>query len=177
MRPARQRNERRGRTASPYDSPPLRVRQAAANRNLADIGLIPAEPHAAKRRRVNGPGDRPAAVHERDIDGELAVSRDEFARSVERIDEQEPVGERRRRSRRHGLLGGHRRGMKGVVEIIADDRLCSLVGDSDRAAVALHADLAAVRIDLHDGGSGGNRRLRQEGGDSIRRCAVEVEGA
>ena len=139
----------------------------SADRRFADKGLISAEPESRQGRRIDGAGDRPASLDQRDIDGELAVSGDEFSRSVERIDKQEPFGDGDRALRRCRFLGDDRRLGGARAQMSADDRLRPQVGKRDRTAVRLGASVAAALVYLHHRRPGGDRGLSQEERDLV----------
>ena len=98
-----------------------------------------AEPDFVLRRRVDRAGDRGAVFDQRDIDGEFAVAGEEFARAVERIDQEEPAhGAGDQRGAGGGrLLGDDRRlgGAESGATAATQDRLGAFVGGGDRTAV------------------------------------------
>ena len=121
-----------------------RIGHAGADRRIADEGLVSAEPQASQRGRINGAGDRPALFNERDIDGELAVARDEFPRSIQRIDQQESFGDGNAMSGRRRLFGDDRRPGDRAGETIADDPLGVEVRKRDGTPVGLGAGVSRL---------------------------------
>ena len=78
--------------------------QFCAGRRFARERRVAADPQPADRGRIHGAGDRSALLDQRDIDRKLAIAGEKFPRPVERIDQQETLGDLRLRSGRRRLL-------------------------------------------------------------------------
>ena len=74
-----------------------RCRGFRAGRNCKSLGTLSdrACPDRAERRRCDHAGDRRAVINQRDIDRVFGHAGDEFARAVERVDQQERVSAHR----------------------------------------------------------------------------------
>ena len=80
--------------ATSLDSPPRSFAgQLRAGARFAREGRVAADPQPADRGRIHGAGDRSAPLDQRDVDRKLAVAGEEFPRSVERIHQQETLGD------------------------------------------------------------------------------------
>ena len=77
---------------------------SAPRRRFTREGRFAPDPQPTDRGRVDGAGDRSAALDQRDIDRKLAVASEEFPRSIERIHQQETLGDLRLSSGSHRLL-------------------------------------------------------------------------
>ena len=99
-------------------------------------------------------------IDERDIDCELTIAAEEFARAVERVDEEEGVAVRGDPAGGDLLLGDDRDAGSCSRQCGEDDQLGGAVGLRDRRAVGLVLDVEPVGDDLKD------RRARFLGGGS-----------
>ena len=175
MRAAGERGQRRRSGANLQRAPSLGRRQVGADRRRAGESARAGEPQPFERRRIDRAGDRPAAFDQRDVDGELAVAGDEFARPVERIDQDEPFRDGDRRAGGGRLFGDDRDRRRPGRQTLADRRLGPLVGGGHRTAVALGARRAAVRVFGHHRRAGGERDARQQQRRLVAagRCKIE----
>ncbi len=109
--------------------------------------------------------DGMVALHQRDVDRELAVPAQELLGAVERVHQPEPGRRRARQSLALGaLLGNHRNARRPRAQDLDDDRLRALVGAGDRRVVGLapHIGRANGVVDLEDGDAGALRRVARE---------------
>ena len=176
VRAARQGDQRFGRGPRAQSPPRGGVRQIGAERRGTGESGFAAEPQAIERGRIDRAGDRHAAFDERDVDGELAVAGDEFAGPVERIDQDEALGDLDRLARRRRLLGDDRDRRRQPSQTLADDRLGPLVGGGHRTAVPLGARLGAAPIFLHHRRPGRERDSQRRIARprlAIRACKIE----
>ncbi len=131
----------------------LMLRSAVAG--MAAIGLV-------ERRQMHDAEHRHAAFDQRDVDGELAVARDELLGAVERIDQPEAL--RRLGGQALGLrllLGDHRNVGRQAAQGGQDHRLRRQVGLGHRRLVGLALGGEVGGIDLEDLGAGVARDLGQ----------------
>ena len=98
---------------------------------------------AAPRRRQHHAEHRPAGIDQPDVHGEIVSTPNEFARAVERIDQEQPASAGERRADEAPFLGKHGNARGGGGEPFENDRLGLAVGDRDRRAVLLDLDLEA----------------------------------
>ncbi len=120
-----------------------------------------ARPQPAERGREHDAGNRGAVFDQRDVDREFAVTRDELARAIERIDQHE--GARRRRlGARHILLGDHRQVGAGGSEAGHDGIVRGKVCLGQRGSIGLRVGLRGA-VEGHDP----RARILRDGGKTI----------
>ena len=102
---------------------------------LAGLHVTPVQ--LAPRRREHHAQHRLAVFDQRDVDREFVALAHELARAIERIDEEETLGDRRHLARGHGFFGDDRHAGRDGREIREDDFLRGFVGRGDRRASAL----------------------------------------
>ena len=95
--------------------------QFGAGRRFAREGRFAPDPQSADRRRINRASDWSAPLDERDIDRELAVAGEKFARAIERVHQQEPLGDLSPPSGSDRFLGAYRQLRGYARQVFTDD--------------------------------------------------------
>ena len=116
----------------------------ATGRDVADIHLL-------ARRHADDTQRRARTLHERDVDGELAVLGQEFLGSVERIDQ--PVGRPRGPLGRAGqaaFLGHDRQLRRQTRQACREHLVRGKVGLGERRLIGLELGLEGPGVDAHD---------------------------
>ena len=125
------------------------------------------EPEPAESGSIDRATHRCAIDDERNVDREFAVARNELARAVERIDEDEAPAANGNVARGSRFFGNDGDVGQACDEPVENEFLGGFVSGRDGARIRLvpHDDLTAV-ID-HDLGAGGEHQLAEELGESF----------
>ena len=116
----------------------VRRRARRQRQPLGTAADLPAPDQAAGRRREHA-GDRRLVLDQRDVDGELVEAGEEFARAVERIDDEKASAQSFDRPVAGGLLRHHGDAGHEPGESRQNDGLRSVVGGRDRRRIRLVA--------------------------------------
>ena len=109
-------------------------------------------------RPVDDPEHRPSFLDKRDQHREFAVSSDELASTVERVDRPKAITAGRRSFGLAQFFGDARDVGEGGHEPVEDYPLGGEIGFGHRGLVCLMANVEFFSIDLEDSLAGGNRR-------------------
>src|SRR5208337_2521913 len=173
MRAARQNNQRAGGPAHLDRSPRFSSREALPDLCFANEGVLSPQPEPAEGRRVDGARDWRPLLYQRNVNREFSVAGDKFLRSVQWVDQQEPVSDRGQLPGRRRLLSDDWNSRDTPSELGANDRFRALVGESDWAAVALGPNVSAMFINVHYRRSRGDGSVGKEDRNLV--CASWTE--